>query len=145
FAYDSDRGEIVLYAGRSGTGGASGVRDDVWVLSGDEWTQLAPAMPVAKAYMGFVYDTTRHKFVLNGGTSLNNDNFTTAQTWEAGYPCLLGDMNGDGSVDGLDIERFLAVALSGNPSSDELCSGDMNRDGSVDTGDVDQFSAILTR
>lgn len=45
---------------------------------------------------------------------------------------LLGDLNGDGAVDGSDVSILLEQVLGGSVSSD----ADLNDDGSVDGGDV---------
>jgi hypothetical protein len=47
-----------------------------------------------------------------------------------------GDMNLDGVVDGLDIQRFEEALVSGAPTQAEVCHGDFDGLNGVDTGDV---------
>jgi predicted outer membrane repeat protein len=51
------------------------------------------------------------------------------------FEVLRGDVNGDGEVNGLDVDPFVDVLLNG-PSS---ATADMNADGSVNGLDVDSF------
>jgi len=52
-----------------------------------------------------------------------------------------GDMNGDGNVDGLDIDPFVQM-LTGGGSFD--AAGDTNGDGTIDGLDIDPFVGALT-
>ena len=54
-------------------------------------------------------------------------------------PILLGDVNGDGTVDLLDIEPFVSLILTGNYQVE----ADVNEDGSVDLLDVSSFVDLL--
>jgi hypothetical protein len=58
-------------------------------------------------------------------------------SWDEGP--LLGDVNGDGDVNGLDVDPFVDVLLSG-PFQEEA---DMNEDGEVNGLDVDLFVAAV--
>ena len=45
------------------------------------------------------------------------------------YGCVLGDLNGDGGRNVLDIVTMVHVILSQTPATDAtLCAGDLNRD-----------------
>ncbi|MCG3125367.1 MAG: hypothetical protein CHACPFDD_00185 [Phycisphaerae bacterium] len=55
-------------------------------------------------------------------------------------PC---DANCDGSINGFDVEDFVA-ALSGSGSGCSPCQGDVNGDGSVNGFDIDGFVQCLT-
>jgi hypothetical protein len=55
------------------------------------------------------------------------------------FELLRGDVNGDGEVNGLDVEPFVDVLLNGPPSA----AADMNADGSVNGLDVDSFVAAV--
>jgi hypothetical protein len=57
--------------------------------------------------------------------------------YEIPPPVLLGDVNGDGEVNGLDVDPFVDVLLNGpfDPAAD------MNEDGEVNGLDVDAFVA----
>jgi len=46
-----------------------------------------------------------------------------------------GDVNGDGLLNGVDIQRFVA-ALLGTPTNLEICKGDFNGSATVDVGDI---------
>lgn len=53
---------------------------------------------------------------------------------------LLGDINLDGVVDGLDIDPFVTLLTSGGFQA----QGDLNSDGVVDGLDIDPFVSVLT-
>ena len=54
--------------------------------------------------------------------------------------CVLGDVNGDGSVDLLDVAPFVALITAG----EFQCEADINEDGIVDLLDVAPFVDLLT-
>lgn len=60
-------------------------------------------------------------------------------------PCIRGDVNLDGFVDGLDIELFVERLISGGSSFQELCAGDleMTRDGIINVDDMPNFADCL--
>ena len=64
--------------------------------------------------------------------------------------CLVGDMNGDGTVDNFDIGPFelalvdLAAYLLAYPTVDYTCAGNVNGDGSFDNFDIGPFEILLT-
>ncbi len=54
-----------------------------------------------------------------------------------------GDINGDGPVNGIDIQLFVDGIL-GEPTFDEMCHGDFDEDMTLDVGDIDgMVSALL--
>jgi hypothetical protein len=56
-------------------------------------------------------------------------------------PCpLLGDLNADGTVDGLDIQAFVDCVIGGGTNC--RC-GDFDHSGVVDTADVAGFISAL--
>lgn len=57
---------------------------------------------------------------------------------EAGV-CMIGDVNGDGAIDLLDVQPFVAALTSGTYS----CEADVNEDGAVDLLDVMPFVDLL--
>lgn len=60
-------------------------------------------------------------------------------------PCTRGDINDDGRVDALDIERFTTVLITGMATPIEICAGDLEPvpDGTVDLDDVPGFVDCL--
>jgi hypothetical protein len=72
-------------------------------------------------------------------------------TWTSSASCepnpcceLMGDMNGDGAVNGLDIEGFVYCLLEGSPLPGTNCvCGDFNHNNVVDEGDITDFMAAL--
>ncbi|MCG8408668.1 MAG: hypothetical protein MI923_25980 [Phycisphaerales bacterium] len=52
----------------------------------------------------------------------------------ASVPCLLGDVNNDGLIDGLDIQPFALVKITGIGTLQELCASNI---------DVPDFVALL--
>lgn len=59
--------------------------------------------------------------------------------------CMKGDVNNDTMLDARDIERFVAVLISGAGTPIELCAGDLQApaDGLVGHNDLDEFVACL--
>ncbi|MCG3125305.1 MAG: hypothetical protein CHACPFDD_00123 [Phycisphaerae bacterium] len=56
----------------------------------------------------------------------------------------LGDMNCDGSINGFDIDEFVAALTDpGSYTGCDITRGDINGDGSINGFDIDQFVAIL--
>jgi len=55
--------------------------------------------------------------------------------------CTACDVNGDTTVNGLDIAAFTAALLSGTPTPGQVCAGDIHtpKDGLVNAGDVADF------
>ncbi|MCG3129120.1 MAG: hypothetical protein CHACPFDD_04029 [Phycisphaerae bacterium] len=58
-------------------------------------------------------------------------------------PCLPCDANCDGSVNGFDVDDFVAL-LDGSGTPCSPCAGDMDADGSVNGFDIDGFVDALT-
>jgi hypothetical protein len=54
-------------------------------------------------------------------------------------PCLLGDVNLDTEINGLDVDPFVGLVTSGGYQ----CEADMNADGAVNGLDVDPFVAAI--
>ncbi|MCK6485024.1 MAG: S8 family serine peptidase [Phycisphaerae bacterium] len=63
----------------------------------------------------------------------------------ASVPCLKGDINNDGVVDGDDTQRFVELLIQGGGSPYELCAGDVQStpNGSVGAEDVANFVECL--
>lgn len=147
FAYDADRGQIVMYAGRAGTGANRNVRDDVWILDGTQWIQLSASPAIGKAYSSLVYDSLRHRFVLVGGSSLgesspNDGDYLTGQTWEAAYPSCSGDITGNGDV---NVDDLFAVINGWGicPSQPSLCPADIVPAGGDGVVNIDDLFAVI--
>ncbi|MCG3125627.1 MAG: hypothetical protein CHACPFDD_00452 [Phycisphaerae bacterium] len=58
-------------------------------------------------------------------------------------PCVPCDANCDGSINGFDVDPFVAL-LSGSGTPCSPCAGDVNADGSINGFDIDGFVAALT-
>ncbi|MCG3125374.1 MAG: hypothetical protein CHACPFDD_00192 [Phycisphaerae bacterium] len=71
------------------------------------------------------------------------DNFAMTNFTLVGVPCDPADTNCDGSVNGFDVDNFVAL-LGGSGSPCSACAGDVNADGSVDGFDIDGFVARLS-
>jgi hypothetical protein len=65
--------------------------------------------------------------------------YTTGEVTLASAGVLLGDVNLDGQVNGLDVDPFVDVLLNGPYQSES----DMNGDGVVNGVDVDPFVGAL--
>ena len=96
----------------------------------------------------------------NAAADLDGDGCVTVvdyQQWLQGYreyigdpfapppaPSDLGDVNGDGTIDGLDIQWFVNVVLNpGAAGLRERLVTDVNGDGQSDTADIRPFVALL--
>ena len=76
-AYDSVRGRVVLFGGRSSTGQIFG---DTWEWDGSFWTQVEDIGPSPRFASAMVYDTARRVCLLFGGR--DKDNQFLADTWQ---------------------------------------------------------------
>lgn len=80
--YDSQRGRIVTFGGRSPTTTANA--NDTWEWNGSDWAQVVtPTSPSARAFYSMAYDERRGRTILYGNQS--GSTIGTAggnQTWE---------------------------------------------------------------
>ena len=77
--------------------------------------------------------------VTTGNGTLVISDRSSVRAYRAPKPLLLGDVNGDGVVDLLDVAPFVMVLQSGEFN----INADMNQDGSVDLLDVQLFVAAV--
>jgi len=77
-AFDSLRGKVVLFGGRTFGNTWYG---DTWEWDGSTWTQVATTGPQARSGHAMAYDSLRHRVVLFGGTRALPP-FYLADTWE---------------------------------------------------------------
>ncbi len=77
-AYDSARGQTVLFGG----GGGASPLSDTWTYDGTSWTQRSPATsPSARTAGTMAFDSARGVVVLHGGFVGSTQNATN-ETWE---------------------------------------------------------------
>lgn len=109
-----------------------------------EWTAFVVRMPSAgSGRIAFRY------FVTNAGPFGANSDYIGLDTFSL-LPYVLGDVNGDGVVNNLDIAPFV-LGLT-NPAAFETqfpyvtlgIAGDVNNDGAVNNLDIAPFVALLT-
>lgn len=75
----------------------------------------------------------------------------TARLWflQPGLGVLLGDMNGDGRIDGFDVDPFVLALIDPAafavqyPDVDPVAAGDLNQDGELNGFDVGPFAELL--
>ena len=72
----------------------------------------------------------------NEASGIYYDNISVGEASD----CLIGDVNGDGAIDLLDVQPFVLVLTSGNFQ----CEADINEDGAVDLLDVQPFVLLLS-
>lgn len=118
------------------------LNDDI-VYYDNAWTSLATNQfrSSGPIYIGQAAGTTaRLTFALRTdgtpGGSLVLDNLRT-------WGILPGDMNGDGKLDGLDIQPFITAVLAGSTDPGEVYIADFDSSGLLDMGDVDAFVAAI--
>jgi hypothetical protein len=85
-AYDTARGQVVLFGGADGPF----LANDTWVWDGTNWTQKSPTSAPSWRYMhGMAYDAARGQVVLFGGYDGSNRNDTwvwDGTNWTQKYP-----------------------------------------------------------
>jgi hypothetical protein len=86
-AYDSARGEVVLFGGSrvlfgDGTSPPA-LLADTWILRDDDWTRVSASGPSSRAEAAVAYDPRRGRTVLFGGRYTSPDGVTRlGDTWE---------------------------------------------------------------
>ena len=89
--YDSTRDRIVLFGGRRAKTTFDGditLLNDTWIWNGTDWSQIStPHAPDPRQLMAMMYDPTRDRIVLYGGTKRTADGKAgsfeaTYDTWE---------------------------------------------------------------
>ena len=70
---------------------------------------------------------------------------TIVNRFEVTVDCIKCDMNGDGLVDGSDIQRFVDILMGDAGYPFEHCSGDIAlvRDGLIGLEDVEAFAECM--
>jgi hypothetical protein len=87
-AYDSARGEVVLFGGNRVLFGDSlrpaVLLNDTWLLRGDRWIRAESRGPSPRAESAMAYDQRRGRTVLFGGREISSDGRTKrlGDTWE---------------------------------------------------------------
>ncbi|MEZ0335725.1 MAG: hypothetical protein ACAI18_17155 [Gemmatimonadales bacterium] len=86
-AYDSARGEVVLFGGNRVLFGDSmrptAMLGDTWVLRGDTWLRMAEAGPPQRAEAAIAHDPGRRRTVLFGGRyEVDGKTVRLGDTWE---------------------------------------------------------------
>jgi hypothetical protein len=97
------------------------------------------------------YGLELNGWTLTGATGVSDDGTVIVgsgvnpagrlEAWRAvlAAPILLGDVNLDGEVNGLDVDPFVEVLLSGTDDNATRIAADMNNDGEVNGLDVYLF------
>ncbi|HUN80715.1 MAG TPA: kelch repeat-containing protein [Phycisphaerae bacterium] len=135
-AYDVGCNRVVLFGG---TNDGASVLNDIWEWDGAIWTRRSAEGP-PRGDFAMTYDSARGNMVLFGG--IDEAGIYRSDTWA--YECArLGDMNRDGSVDGLDIQAFTDVVLSGSVDPAAIYLADFDVSGSITVADVEGFSNCL--
>ncbi len=111
---------VVIYSGN-----IIGANGDPGIVPGESLTTLD-------------IETVDDAFGTGSGLTVDNLAINTSCKME-GCEFALGDVNGDGNVDILDVAPFVA-AITG----EFVCEADVNEDGVVDILDVAPFVALLT-
>jgi pimeloyl-ACP methyl ester carboxylesterase len=83
-AYDSARGQIVLFGGWSdGEDVDLGYKNDTWLWDGHDWTQVFPAhVPPPLAAHAMTYDSARSQVVLFGGVVRGSEYLDETWVWD---------------------------------------------------------------
>lgn len=79
-AFDSARGELVLYGGVIRSGGQDIYMGDTWIWNGSSWSQRATTGPGGRAFHGMAYDEARQRVVVHGGWV--GSRATSTWTWD---------------------------------------------------------------
>lgn len=135
-AYDSVRGASVLFGGYAGNAYSA----ETWEWSGTNWRWLPISGPSPRVEHAMVYDAERGTSVVFGGEV--GENAISGETWEC-HSIRLGDLNGDGKLDGLDIQPFVTAVLAGSTDPAEVYIADFTGDSIVDESDLPIFVDAL--
>ncbi|MBI1851378.1 MAG: IPT/TIG domain-containing protein [Planctomycetes bacterium] len=110
-AYDSRRGQTVIFGGNFCASFGCFSRDDTWSWDGTDWTQLSPArMPTLRSGHRMVYDSAHNETVLFGG--LDNSG-TQNDTWVISEPVRLTSVApADGSENGGDAVSIYGTSFT---------------------------------
>jgi hypothetical protein len=137
-AYDSSRRCTVLFGG-SKSFGAPPYFEDLWEWDGQRWIKRSLTGPLPRDRHILAFDPIRNAMLLFGG--FENATYF-GDTWEyRGFN--LGDMNGDGNVDGLDIQPFVTAISNGSTDPTDIYLADFDSSGALTTADVDGFVSAL--
>ncbi len=84
----------------------------------------------------------------DGSVTYPGWNIDDVEIWGlTSHPCagaLPGDVNLDGSIDGIDVQAFVDVVMDiGGSQLERRCAADANLDGTADTEDVASFVVLL--
>ena len=89
-AYDTFRGQIVLFGGQTQiSSGEMPYLNDTWLWNGTTWSQDLPSMvPSAREFVAMAYDAARSQVVLFGGEGVGGIGplATLGDTWVWGIP-----------------------------------------------------------
>lgn len=123
--------------------GTSSVSDSSWVLKTYSLSSVADNQ--GTVYVRWGMGPT------DSSTTYPGWNIDDVQIWGVVHNTCsgvtAGDTNGDGLIDGADMQRFVEILLNpygGGVSFSEFCAGDMNGDGFMTLTDADLFiEAVL--
>lgn len=85
----------------------------------------------------------------NGDVTLTQykvvNNVSATTVIPASVSCTRGDINGDGAIDGIDIQLFTDLRMSGGGSPQQRCAADveLSADFVVDDDDIEPFAVCL--
>ena len=77
------------------------------------------------------------------GTGVTAQSFDVKFTVKDGTISLIGDVNGDGTIDATDMQRIYAH-ISGENTFSNSAQGDVNEDGKVDATDMQRIYAHIS-
>lgn len=117
---------------------APGATSYQWRLGGDEIEGATEPTLLVAAFALPLHTGIYDVIVSNSCDSLASD---TASLFV--YPGGSADTNGDGEVNGLDVQQFIDALLSPGSVDAGYCAADMNANGYVDISDLDGFAYYL--
>jgi uncharacterized protein (TIGR03437 family) len=143
-AYDSARGQVVLFGGTS-----SGLFTDTWVWDGANWTQKSPpSIPPVRNFGAMAYDSAHAQVVLFGGNNgafLNDTWAWDGSNWTRRFPPSSPSAR-DGHAMAYDSAHSEVVLFGGLFSNGYTTFTDFNDtwvwDGSNWTKESPQFSPL---
>ncbi len=117
-AYDSRRGQVVLFGGFNGTH-----QNDTWVHDGLSWTRKTPSQsPPIRARHALAYDSSRDRIVLFGGET-TAVGFGDTWEWDGGnwtsYSLASTPSGRFGHAMAYDSRRRKVVLFGGNTGGNE--------------------------
>ena len=126
-AYDSVRGNTVLFSGDVCTTSCVAAPNDTWTWNGTIWTKMTVATsPATRFWSGMTFDSVRKVSVLFGGVSNAGTDFSDTWEWNGSTWTQMSPASNPGARDAFslafDSARGVVVLFGGEKCANKLCT-----------------------